>query len=176
MLLRLPNRLRELEHRHVGVIVLIRADYVQDAVRQNLAQLLQRFQPFRLSWSPESFLRLAFMLSCQAGIYSDQPEPITTRRTELLKGGLERVWGKKLGRGGSKEAHSARWVYTALSDLKGNVQARDLVRFMKIAAKYESERTGQTWSDRILAPESMRRAIPLCSGESFLRPSRKSQH
>lgn len=45
------------------------------------------------------------------------------------------------------------------------MQARDLVRFLKIAADEESRRTGQTWSDRVLAPESMRKAIPLCSVE-----------
>lgn len=164
-LLRLPNRVSELENRHMGVIVFVRADYVQATIRQNLGQWLQRFQPFRLQWNPESFLRLAFMLSCQAGIHSNDPKLAQSLRIEELKSELERLWGKKLGSEKSKEAHSARWVYAALCDLKGNVQARDLVRFLKIAAGVESTRTGQTWPDRLLAPESMRKAIPECSVE-----------
>ncbi|WP_207809840.1 MULTISPECIES: ParA family protein [unclassified Pseudomonas] len=164
-LLRLPNRVSELDNRHMGVIVFVRADYVQATIRQNLGQWLQRFQPFRLHWNPESFLRLAFMLSCQAGIISNDPKSAESLRIQDLKAELERLWGKKLGSEKSKEAHSARWVYAALCDLKGNVQARDLVRFMKFAASFESTRTGQTWPDRLLAPESMRKAIPDCSVE-----------
>lgn len=164
-LLRLTNRLSELENRHIGALIFVRVDYVQAAVRQNLGQLLQRYQPFRLQWNPESFLRLAFMLSCQAGIHSDDPKSAESLRIEQLKGKLEKVWGKKLGNEKSKEAHSARWVYAALCDLKGNVQARDLVRFLKFASGFESERVGSSWPDRILSPESMRKAIPPCSRE-----------
>lgn len=164
-LLRLPNRISELENRHLGAIVFARADYVQATIRQNLGQWLQRFQPFRLHWNPESFLRLAYMISCQAGIYLNEPKLAESMRIEELKVELEGLWGKKLGGEKSKEAHSARWVYTALCDLKGNVQARDLVRFLKFAAEIESTRPGQTWPYRILAPESMRNAIPECSVE-----------
>ncbi len=164
-LLRLPNRISELDNRSIGSIVFVRADYVQATIRQNLGQWLQRFQPFRLQWNPESFLRLAFMLSCQAGIHDAEPKMAESYRIEQLKGALESLWGKKLGNEKSKEAHSARWVYAALCDLNGNVQARDLVRFLKFAADFESARTGQTWPHRLLAPESMRQAIPRCSIE-----------
>jgi hypothetical protein len=164
-LLRVPNRISELENRQIGAMVFVRADYVQATIRQNLGQLLQRFQPFRLEWNPESFLRLAFMLACQAEIIGGNPKSADYLRIEELKEKLERLWGKKLGSEKSKEAHSARWVYAALCDLKGNVQARDLVRFLKFAAYLESGRSGSTWTDRILAPESMRQAIPLCSTE-----------
>ena len=163
-LLRLPNRISELDDRQIGVIVFVRADYVQATIRQNLGQWQQRFLPFRLQWNPESFLRLAFMLSCQAGIHTQDPKTAESLRIEELKFELEKLWGKKLGTEKSKEAYSARWVYSALCDLKGNVQARDLVRFLKFAAEKESSRTGQAW-DRVLAPESMRQAIPLCSKE-----------
>lgn len=164
-LLRLTNRISELDNRHIGTMIFVRADYVQVTVRQNLGQLLQRYQPFRLQWNPESFLRLAYMLSCQAGIHEDDPKSAESLRIEQLKDKLENLWGKKLGSEKSKEAHSARWVYAALCDLKGNVQARDLVRFLKFAAELESGRTGQTWPDRLLSPECMRKAIPECSRE-----------
>lgn len=164
-LLRLTNRLSELDSRHIGAIIFVRADYAQAAVRQNFGQLQQRYQPFRLQWNPESFLRLAFMLSCQAGIHPDDPSSAESLRVEQLKDKLEELWGKKLGSEKSKEAHSARWVYAALCDLKGNVQARDLVRFLKFASDIESERVGSSWTDRVLSPESMRKAIPFCSQE-----------
>lgn len=162
-LLRLPNRIAELDQRYLGVVVFVRADYVQATIEQNLGQLLQRFQPFRLQWNPESFLRLAFMLSCQAGVLDDDPASAESLRVEELKNKLERLWGKKLGSEKSKEAHSARWVYAALCDLKGNVQARDLVRFLKFAALRETGKPGLP--NRLLAPESMRSAIPECSAE-----------
>lgn len=163
-LLRLTNRVGELSNPHLGVLVFVRIDYVQATIRQNAGQWLQRFQPFRLHWNPESFLRLAYMLSSQAGVYLSSKPP-ESLHLEELKSELERLWGKKLGNEKSKEAHSARWVYAALCDLKGNVQARDLVRFLRFAAEEEAKRTGQTWPDRLLAPESMRKAIPLCSEE-----------
>lgn len=163
-LLKLTNRISELVNPHLGAIVFVRLDYAQAAIRQNLGQWLQRFNPFRLHWNPESFLRLAYMLSSQAGVYSAVKRAEDLHIDEL-KAELEHLWGKKMGSEKSKEAHSARWVYAALCDLRGNVQARDLVRFLKIAADEESKRTGQTWSGRVLAPESMRKAIPLCSVE-----------
>lgn len=163
-LLKLPGRLSELAEPQLGVIVFVRFDYVQDVIRQNLGQLLSRYEPFRLHWNAESFLRLAYMLSCQAGIYSEPRQP-ESMGLEELKIELQQLWGKKLGTEKSKEAYSARWVYAALCDLKGNVQARDLVRFLKFAAEIEQGRTGQTWADRLLAPESMRKSISKCSNE-----------
>lgn len=163
-LVRLTNRIGELPNPHLGALVFVRIDYVQVSIRQNAGQWLQRFQPFRLHWNAESFLRLAYMLSSQAGVHSS-PKPPESLHLEELKTELEHLWGKKLGNEKSKEAHSARWVYAALCDLKGNVQARDLVRFLKFSADEESKRTGQTWPDRLLAPESMRKAIPRCSAE-----------
>jgi len=163
-LLKITNRISELANPHLGAIVFVRLDYAQAAIRQNLGQWLQRFNPFRLHWNPESFLRLAYMLSSQAGVYSEAKRA-EALNIDNLKAELEQLWGKKMGSEKSKEAHSARWVYAALCDLKGNVQARDLVRFLRIAADEESKRTGQTWSDRVLAPESMRKAIPRCSVE-----------
>lgn len=161
-LLRITNRISELSNLRLGSLVFVRIDYVQATIRQNTGQWLQRFQPFRLNWDAVSFLRLAYMLSAEAGVHSPQKKP-ETMHLEELKTELESLWGKKLGNEKSKEAHSARWVYAALCDLKGNVQARDLVRFLKLSADEECKRIGQPWPDRLLAPESMRKAIPRCS-------------
>lgn len=164
-LLRLPNRLGEIPNRHLGSLLFVRADYVQAAIRQNLAQFLSRYAPFQLHWNPESFLRLAYWLCGQAGIIDATAALAESLPMHELLNRLERLWGKKLGGEASKEAHSTRWVYAALCDLRGRFQARDLVRFLRFAAEIESSRQGETWTDRILAPESMRKAIPRCSQE-----------
>lgn len=165
-LLSLPNRISELEQRHIGVIIFVREDYVRATIRQNSGQLIERFQAFRLQWNAESFVRLAFMLSCQAKIYSDDSKLAESLSVNELKKRLEELWGRKLGREKSKEAFSARWVYTALCDLNGDLQARDLVRFLRIAAEFEKQKPeASNWTDRLLSPESMRRAIPKCSDE-----------
>lgn len=164
-LLMLPNRLDELSSRRIGVLIFVRADYVQSALRQNVGQFLGRYAPFRLEWNPESFLRLAYWLCALSGIVDNAQGQAERLSLEKLLEELEPLWGKKLGNDGSKEAHSARWVFASLCDLKGNIQARDLVRFLKFASEIEVGRTGETWPNRILAPESMRKAIPKCSVE-----------
>ena len=166
-LLQLPNRLSELRQRHVGAIVFIRADYVQAAIKQNVAQFLARFAPFSLEWTPESFLRLSYWLFEQAGLIDENlphAEELTVH--ELLEA-LAKLWGMKLGKPDSKEARSALWVFGALCDLKGRFQARDLVRFLKFAAEIQTTLTSRNagWTDRVLAPASLRQAIPRCSTE-----------
>ncbi len=164
-LLQLPNRLSELRGRRVGAVVFVRADYVQAAIRQNVAQYLARFTPFSLDWTPESFLRLSYWLCGQAGIIGADPKRAEELTVAEILDVLEKLWGKKLGRADSKEARSALWVFGALCDLKGRFQARDLVRFLKVAAGIQTIRQGSAWVDRVLAPESMRSAIPKCSEE-----------
>lgn len=164
-LLLLPNRIDELQDRHIGAMVFVRADYVQTTIRQNVAQFLARYAPFQLQWSPESFLRLAYWLCGLAGILDDTPGKAELMGQEALLEKLLQLWGRKLGHDKSREALSARWVFASLCDLKGNVQARDLVRFLRFAAEIETDRQGSTWQDRVLAPESLRKAIPKCSLE-----------
>lgn len=165
-LISLPNRINGLlGERFLGAVVCVREDYVKSCVLQNFGQLMQRFSPFRLQWNTESFLRLAFMLASQADIFEQKEDP-STLNVEDLKERLVSLWGKKLGSEKSKEAHSARWVYSALCDLMGHLQARDLVRFLKLSANLEFSRTTTSpWSDRVLSPPSMKNAIPQCSVE-----------
>ncbi len=174
-LLRLPSRLSELENRCIGVVVFVRADYVQAAITQNHGQFIQRYLPFQLKWDPENFLRLAYWLCYRADVIplpegksnKEWEEIIQNLQLEELKLRLETLWGRKLGKESSQEAYSARWVYTALSDLKGNVQARDLVRFLRVAAHRESGKPSEAWQDRLLSPDSIRKAIPECGKEKI---------
>lgn len=171
-LLRLPDRLLELSYRCIGAVVFVRADYAQITQQQNVAQFLARYQSFALQWTPESFLRLAYWLASLAKIV--EPD----RTTELLGqesllAQLSILWGRKMGSEQSKEALSARWVFASLCDLKGNIQARDLVRFLRFSAEFEKDRTQNSWQDRTLSPESMRKAIPKCSEEKIDEAARE---
>lgn len=167
-LLKLTNRLSEFNDQRIGALIFVRVDYVQAAIKQNLGQFLSRFTPFQLIWNPESFLRLAYWICAQANIIKANKDIAESLSVADLISALEALWGRKLGGPNSKEALSARWVYSALCDLKGNFQARDLVRFFKFAADFERKRPGDPWPDRLLAPESIRRAIPDCSKEKVV--------
>lgn len=164
-LLKLVNRLGELPNQTIGALVFVRIDYVQAAIKQNLGQFMSRFSAFALTWNPESFLRLAYWLCAKADIVGATADGAQTLSVEELIEKLTELWGHKLGQADSKEGHSARWVYAALCDLTGRFQARDLVRFFRFAAEEEIKNQNAFWADRILSPESMRKAIPRCSHE-----------
>ena len=163
-LLKLVNRLGELPNQAIGALVFVRVDYVQATIKQNLGQFLSRFSAFALTWNPESFLRLAYWVCAKANVLNGATvSQAQTLSVEELIEKLMDLWGQKLGRTDSKEAHSARWVYAALCDLTGRFQARDLVRFFGFAAKEENKNPNDFWADRVLSPESIRKAVPLCS-------------
>ena len=164
-LLKLVNRLGELPNQSLGALVFVRMDYLQAAIKQNLGQFMSRFSAFALTWNPESFLRLAYWLCAKASIVGATVEGAQTFSVGELIEKLMALWGQKLGRPDSKEGHSARWVYAALCDLTGRFQARDLVRFFRFAAEEEAKNPSEFWTDRILSPEAMRKAVPLCSLE-----------
>ena len=164
-LLKLTNRLSELDEQRIGTLIFVRADYVQAAIKQNQGQFFARFTPFQLIWNPESFLRLAYWLCAQANIIQANQDRAESMSVPDLIEALVELWGRKLGGPDSKEALTARWVYSALCDLKGNFQARDLVRFFKFSAQQELQKQSDAWPERLLSPESIRRAIPDCSKE-----------
>lgn len=169
-LLELPNYFSEIRNRRIGFICFIRADYIQAVIKQNTAQYVARFQPFKLEWTPESFLRLAYWICGKAEVIGANSDSAETLSTEELLKYLEKLWGQKLGRNSSKEANTARWVFAALCDLNGRLQARDLVRFLKFSAKLmysgqTANNRNESWGDRILAPEAIRRSLPECSTE-----------
>lgn len=165
-LLQLPNRLAELRQRKIGLICFVRADYVQSVIRQNVAQYLARFSPFQLVWTPETFLRLAYWICAHAQIIDAQKEMAEKLSIADLLIELEKLWGKKMGRDNSKESNTARWVFAALCDLNGKLQARDLVRFLKFSADQMRNATpSDKWPNRVLAPEAIRKSLSFCSDE-----------
>ncbi len=169
-LLQLPNAVAEITDRKLGLICFIRADYVQTVIKQNFSQFVSRYQPFRLEWTPESFLRLAYWIAGKSSIIDANPLAADKLNSDNLLRALERLWGKKLGRDNSKEANTARWVFAAICDLNGKLQARDIVRFLKFSAEamLQTQNLGtknELWSDRVLAPEAIRKSLPACSAE-----------
>ncbi|HEP1044562.1 TPA: ParA family protein [Serratia marcescens] len=169
-LLNFPNAISELQNRRIGLVCFIRADYVQSAIKQNVNQYVSKYQQFRLEWTPESFLRLAYWISAKSEVIDANENDAESGSLNFLLTNLERLWGKKLGRDNSKEASSARWVFAALCDLNGRLQARDLVRFLKFSADnmLKAPSNGikvEFWLDRLLAPEAIRRSLNSCSQE-----------
>lgn len=169
-LLNLPNAIAELQSRKIGLVCFVRADYVQSAIKQNVNQYVSKYQQFRLEWTSESFLRLAYWICAKSNLIGATEKDAESGSINFLIESLEKLWGKKLGRDNSKEAGSARWVFAALCDLNGRLQARDLVRFLKFCSDQmlKSSVSGikvGAWTDRVLAPEAMRKSLLSCSEE-----------
>jgi len=164
-----PLWLSQLPSGAVGLIVFIRRDLVEFAVRQNLGQLLDRYKPYALNWDRAEALRLTYWLAWKAGVL-DLPRERLARLAEEEAGEmLLPLWGKKLGSDKSRDARTAVWVLDALSEFNGQVQARDLVRFVHFAARDSIEDT--KWTDRILTPGAIRASLPPCS-EAKVRETR----
>lgn len=158
-IIELPNRIRELRDPCIGVLAFVREDYAKAVKTQNLGQFQSRYQKFRLDWSPREFLQLILWLCSEAKIEWAENANIDGMETESLVTLLENLWGRKLGRDDAAEAYSARWVYAALSDLKGRLQARDAVRFLGNAAQQATGKRLAAWNDRVLPPNALRGAL-----------------
>jgi MinD-like ATPase involved in chromosome partitioning or flagellar assembly len=157
-----PNYLRELPNSPLGALIFVRADLVRSGIPQNTGQFLKLYAPYTLRWNDEEALRLAVWLSNTSGLPADKvPELLSPDEAKEF---LVSVWGRKLGSDSSREARSAEWVIAALSDFRGQIQARDLVRFFRFAAA--SPRNIGT-QDRLLAPRAVRDAIVPCSAEKI---------
>lgn len=73
-----------------------------------------------------------------------------------------------MGSDTSREANTINWVFAALTDFKGRLQARDIVRLLLHAADITVEKAKEVmsvkWADsRILPPQAVRHAIGPCS-------------
>lgn len=158
-----PEWLEQQPNRPIGFIVFIRQDMVLNSIRQNPAQLMARYEPYSLKWNSEEALRLVAWIVMKAINISSHikgKDASELSQPDLIDH-LYPLWGKKLGKDSSKEARSSDWVITALSDLKGQIQARDVVRFLNKAALASVEDT--RWNDRILVPSAIRNSIKECS-------------
>jgi hypothetical protein len=161
-----PEWLEQHPSRPIGLLVFVRPDMVLNAVRQNPAQLIAKYEPYALRWSSEEALRLVTWIAVKAEAPIDLSiEQLQEMSRQDLVNALVPLWGRKLGSERSREARSAEWVILALSDLKGQIQARDLVRFLHSAAQASVK--DAYWRDRLLVPTAIRGALPECSREKI---------
>lgn len=146
----------------LGIIIFVRRDIVLAAVHQNAAQMMARYEPYALKWNREEALRLVAWVTKRVNMLPQiNSEKLQNMTEEELTEALVPLWGKRLGSERSKEAGSARFVIAAISDLRGQIQARDLVRLLHLAAK-ESVNDSR-WQDRILIPTAIKGALLECS-------------
>lgn len=161
-----PERLREVPHSPLGLLLFVRHDVAATAVRQNFGQFERSYEPFVLRWSAEEALRLALWL-----VGEDARLPVLRVRSSLdeleaqqLREALYPLWGYKLGPPRSREARSADYVLGALADFQGRIQARDLVRLIQRAAEL-SERSKE--AAPLLVPRAIREALDFCGQEKL---------
>ncbi len=169
----LPKKLSEIRQSHFGIIIFLRRDFLRYTITQNLRQFENLYRSYDLSWNEDSFLRLVYWICSESnviGAEKDSKDSIYSLSQENLVAELEKLWGKRLGAEKSKEAYTASWVFAALTDFKGRLQARDIVRFLYYAAKITVDNAKEIqfekWStSRLLPPQAIRRALKPCSEE-----------
>jgi MinD-like ATPase involved in chromosome partitioning or flagellar assembly len=161
-----PNWLDQNPDRSIGMLIFVRRDLVAAAVKQNSAQLMARYEPYALKWNSTEALRLVAWVASKAGVLPTlRIEEIPDLQQDELTEQLLPLWGRKLGSDRSREGRSAEWVLAALSDFRGQIQARDIVRLIKIAAATSVGATA--WTDRLLVPQAIRDAVAECSTEKI---------
>ncbi|MEH0927694.1 ParA family protein [Micromonospora sp. CPCC 205558] len=162
-----PEWLRTLRGRPLGLVAFVRRDLALAAIRQNPGQFEKRYEKYALRWNTEEALRLAAWV-CHRGrsLPEVSGEDVRTATESRLSHLMSAIWGEKMGSAKSKEARSEVWFFAALSDFRGQIQARDIVAFLAKAAE-ESVGADPRWSDRILAPTAMRNALPKCSEQKI---------
>ena len=169
-LISLPKRMNEIRQANFGLIILLRRDFLRYSVTQNLAQFENLYRSYDLSWDFLSFLKLVYWVCSQASVISANEETLDTLSQEELGSSLKSLWGTKFGGDNSKEAYVANWIYAELSDFKGRLQARDIIRLLYHAANITVENNREIqfdrWSSsRLLPPQAIRRAIDPCSND-----------
>lgn len=162
LLIDVPEWLRSLRGRPLGLVVFVRRDLASWAIRQNLGQFLDRYEAYALRWDAQEALRLALWVSVTARAVPTPDRELMELSYEEIAQALRPVWGAKLGSDSSHEAWSERWVPAALADFNDQVQARDVVRFLREAAELSA---GDEQTDRLLVPIAMRNALAQCSSE-----------
>lgn len=160
------RRINNMKDRHIGMIIFVRRDIAEEAIPYNFQQFRDQYKDFELSWSQTESLRLALWVAGKAIPELMPQEGIQTLVREDIENRLELLWGKKLGNDKSKEAASSRWILAALSDLKGQLQARDIVRFLYYSTN-NSESIVLTFRNRYIMPQAIRAAIEPCAKDKI---------
>lgn len=159
------NELRTFSKSRIGLIVFSRLDIAENAIEQNWGQFKSQYESYELKWNRSEALRLILWLAKEAN-FESKVNDIEKASEEILIEALYPLWGVKLGSNQSNNAKSADWVLAALSDLKGRLQARDIVRFL-IETTRGSLKSKDAYTDRYLTPTAIRNSIEPCSTEKI---------
>jgi len=161
-----PLFLEQQPYKQIGLIVFVRQDMVNHAIKQNIGQLTELYQPYALKWNETEALRLAAWIAVEACVLLiEDKKRLEKMEWDDLVVFLKKLWGQKLGKDDSNEANSAVWVLSALSDLKGQIQARDIVRLLNISARGSID--DSYWTDRIIVPLAIKKSIDECSRQKI---------
>lgn len=166
----LPKKLSEIRQSNLGAIIFLRRDFIRYTITQNSSQFESLYRAYDLYWNQDSFLRLVYWICSESKVIAAKKDSIYSLTKENIIDELEQLWGKTLGTDKAKEAYTASWVFAALTDFKGRLQARDIVRFLYNAADITVNRAKEVqfekWStSRLLPPPAIRRALQPCSEE-----------
>ncbi len=154
-----------LRYRNIGIMVFLRKDLARDSINVNFEQFNQLYSTVELQWSRNEALRLALWLVEQAQKdFYQEDIPIESASVEIIEKELQKLWGLKLGKASSNEAYSSRWILAALSDFNGQLQARDIVRFLQYATDIVGK---ETYDDRYIMPSEIKNAVPKCSDKKI---------
>lgn len=161
------NEMRNLKYGNIGIVIFARKDMAAEAIEVNFEQFKNQYSRYELNWTPTEALRLAVWIAAQANPRFQENIDIHKASRMALEERLELLWGKKLGKRNSKEAFASRWIIAALSDFNGQLQARDIVRFLKFSTMNMPE-SKSGYLDRFILPLEVRNAIPDCSREKLI--------
>ena len=155
----------KIAYHNVGLMIFLRKDMARDSLTINYEQFYSLYRAVELQWSNAEALRLAAWLTSQAvPDFYQENVPIEIAPGEVIEQTLNRLWGVKLGKPTSNEAYSSRWILAALSDFNGQLQARDMIRFLEKATDHAGN---ATYKDRYLMPTEIRKAISDCSNDKI---------
>lgn len=151
---------------NIGIILFLRSDMAQNAIKVNYEQFKQAHSYAALKWTSNEALRLVvWIISQSVEDFYESSIPIEVASQEVINRHLEKLWGLKLGKNDSNEAYSSRWILAALSDFNGQLQARDIIRFLKYASQPVNKKA--SYEDRIIMPAEIRHAVSVCSVEKI---------
>lgn len=154
----------KVKYKNIGAIIFLRKDLARDSIEVNFEQFNTLYNSVELRWSRTEALRLVVWLVNQAvpGFYQEEVA-VEVASQELIERNLTKLWGVKLGKITSNEAYSSRWILAALSDFNGQLQARDIIRFLQ----YATEDAGRPiYEDRYIMPAEIKKAVPNCSNKN----------
>lgn len=155
----------KIAYQNLGFLIFLRKDMARDSLTINYEQFYSLYRSMELRWSSTEALRLVVWLTDQAapGFYKGEAALEMAPR-EVIDRSLHKLWGIKLGKPTSNEANSSRWILAALSDFNGQLQARDIIRFLEKATVSVGK---EVYQDRYLMPAEIKKAVSDCSNEKI---------